>query len=351
MKLTKIIACLSCCVALCVPSAFAVEETQWVEPVFNFTSALYGSNTFTIFGTETRYVLDDNGMGLYDYSSDVTESVQLASATVRLSSWGNNAECYTTPANGEAPYTHYDSDGSTYYTRYDYSQLSFKSSGTWFYTDLEIEPGFYEFDISFIAEQNLSFNGKSYYFRPVVFEVAITNGDRLTYIAQSQTDAAKFTCEVKQGGTLVFAISTSAQTLAYDTTDPGTTYPQFRYVIRKGHFKYRSIDSVDLVALDTANTNASNTIDDHTQVEQQWTGSMTDNFNALNIGNFTFGDGLISGFGLVSDLFMRIWTGLGSYAVVYTFPLYLGVVLLLIGRISKFSGSQGSSNKRGDGDA
>lgn len=345
----KVLAVLFCCVQLFAVPVMAVDETDWVEPEFNFTTALYGSNEITIYGSETRYVLDDNGMGLYDYSRNVNEVISIKSESRYLNNYAPGRwEFYTATKAGEAPYSHYESDNSTFYTLFDYNQVGFKSSGVWFYTDLELDPGFYEFDVSFLVDQYLRLGGASYYFRPVVFEVAITNGDRLTYIAQSDSDSAKFTCEVKQGGTLVLGISTSTQLVSYNLTQSGYSYPDLRYVLTFGHFRYRSIDPVDLAALEEANTNAGNTITDYDNVEQEWTGSMSDNFAQLNLGNFSFCNGLISGFGLVSDLFMKVWTALGSYAIVYTFPLYLGIVLVLTGRVNRFIGHL---DRKGDNDA
>lgn len=345
----KVLAVLFCCVQLLAVPAFAVDDTEWVEPDFNFTIATYGANDFTIYGTETRYVLDDNGMGLFDYSRNVNEVASISSDTRALNNYmPNRWEFNTARKAGDAPYSHYESDQSTYYTLFDYNQVSFKSSSVWFDTDLEIEPGFYEFDVSFIIDQYLRLGGTSYYFRPVAFEVAISNGGRLTYIAQNSLDSAKFTCEVVQGGTLVLAASTSTQLVSYNITQSGRSYPDLRYVLALNHFRYRTIDSLDVTALNDANTNAGNTITDYDNVEQQWTGSMSDNFAQLNLGNFSFGDGLISGFGLVSDLFMRVWTALGSYAIVYTFPLYLGIVLVLMGRVNRFIGHL---DRKGDNDA
>ena len=71
--------------------------------------------------------------------------------------------------------------------------------------------------------------------------------------------------------------------------------------------------------------------------ESQWQGSMTDNFNALQMGTFAFPSGVVSGLGFVAALFTQLWDKLGTYAVIYTFPLYLGLVLMAIGRLPRSS--------------
>lgn len=78
-------------------------------------------------------------------------------------------------------------------------------------------------------------------------------------------------------------------------------------------------------------------------------GSMEDNFNALNIDSFTIPDG--------SAYLALLWSlmssplfgsALGAYQIIFTFPLMLSIVLLIIGRISKSAGHKDSSAKGGD---
>lgn len=97
---------------------------------------------------------------------------------------------------------------------------------------------------------------------------------------------------------------------------------------------------------------AQDDINNHESMESQWTGSMSSNFDALDMDSFTFPSGLLSGFSLITDIFQDLWNGMGDYKILYVFPLFLGIALLLIGRISKFSGGQSSSrSNRGDDDA
>lgn len=104
------------------------------------------------------------------------------------------------------------------------------------------------------------------------------------------------------------------------------------------------LDGQDVI--NAQNDKTKDDINKHEELESQWIGSMTENFNKLDIGNFTFHSGLIAGFAMVSGLFMDIWHGMGDAAIAYVFPLTLGVVLVLLGRISRFGGKRGS--EKGD---
>lgn len=99
--------------------------------------------------------------------------------------------------------------------------------------------------------------------------------------------------------------------------------------------------------LDGFNDQAQNDINRHESYEADYTSSMNSAFNALSLDSFTWHDGLISAFSLISGIFTDLWNGMGIYAVLYTFPLFLAIVLLLIGRISKYAGTK-SSGKNGD---
>lgn len=101
--------------------------------------------------------------------------------------------------------------------------------------------------------------------------------------------------------------------------------------------------------INTQNNKTKGDINKHEEYESQWTGSMTENFNALGFDSFSWSDSLVSGFSLFSGIFMDIWRALGGAAILFTFPLLLGVALLLIGRISRSGGRSGSGKSGGDG--
>lgn len=100
------------------------------------------------------------------------------------------------------------------------------------------------------------------------------------------------------------------------------------------------LDGQDVI--NAQNNKTKDDINKHEEYESQWTGSMTENFNRLDVGNFTFHSGLIAGFAMVSGIFMDLWRAMGDAAVAYVFPLTLGVVLMLLGRISRTGGKRGT---------
>lgn len=51
-----------------------------------------------------------------------------------------------------------------------------------------------------------------------------------------------------------------------------------------------------------------------------------------------FDSQLIAGFALINSIFTSLWIALGNFQFIYIFPLSLALVLLSIGRLSKFSG-------------
>lgn len=92
-------------------------------------------------------------------------------------------------------------------------------------------------------------------------------------------------------------------------------------------------------------------MDNVDNAEQGYISTATDRFDGI-VGSFTgFNGSVASGVSLVSTLFERVWNSFGEYIVVYSFPLSLGLVLLLIGRISRASArsSRGSSKDKGGG--
>lgn len=120
-------------------------------------------------------------------------------------------------------------------------------------------------------------------------------------------------------------------------------------------FSQQTVDDAFLVVLrdypflDDANDQAQDSINQHEQYESEWTGSMTENFNALDMESFSFPDGLVSAFALITGIFNDLWNALGEYKILFVFPLCLGIVLLLIGRISKFDFSDRSGGSGGSG--
>lgn len=80
--------------------------------------------------------------------------------------------------------------------------------------------------------------------------------------------------------------------------------------------------------------------------EQFWSDKNTETFNALDMGNFTFGDGVVGALPTVGNLFKSLWDSIGDVTLIFTFPLMLGVSLVIVGRISRTAGK--GSKKGGD---
>lgn len=102
--------------------------------------------------------------------------------------------------------------------------------------------------------------------------------------------------------------------------------------------------------LDKKTEQAAESIMQRTDSEQYWSDKNQDNFNALNMDNFAFGDGVVSALGTVGGLFSGLWDALGDGVIVYTFPLMLGVALVLVGRLARSSGKGHNKSDSGGDD-
>lgn len=87
-----------------------------------------------------------------------------------------------------------------------------------------------------------------------------------------------------------------------------------------------------------------------TDGESYWKDKNTENFNALDIGNFSFDNGLMSALSAVGKWFSNLWDSLGSTTIIFTFPLVLGVSLVVVGRVARSSGKGSKSDKGGGSD-
>lgn len=87
-----------------------------------------------------------------------------------------------------------------------------------------------------------------------------------------------------------------------------------------------------------------------TDGESYWKDKNTENFNALDIGNFSFDNGLMSALGAVGKWFSNLWDALGPVTIIFTFPLVLGISLVVVGRVSRSSGKGSKTDKGGVSD-
>ena len=81
--------------------------------------------------------------------------------------------------------------------------------------------------------------------------------------------------------------------------------------------------------------------------EQYWNDKNTENFNALDMGNWTFGDGIVGALPTVGNLFKSLWDSIGDATLIFIFPLMLGIALVIVGRVSR---TAGKGAKKGGGD-
>lgn len=81
--------------------------------------------------------------------------------------------------------------------------------------------------------------------------------------------------------------------------------------------------------------------------EQYWSDKNTENFNALDMGNWSFGDGVVGALPTVGNLFKSLWDSIGDATLIFIFPLMLGIALVIVGRVSR---TAGKGTKKGGGD-
>lgn len=101
-------------------------------------------------------------------------------------------------------------------------------------------------------------------------------------------------------------------------------------------------------AVDKKSQELGNQIMQRVDAEQYWSDKNTETFNALDMGNFTFGNGVVGALPTVGNLFKGLWDSFGDVTLIFTFPLMLGIALVIVGRISRTSG-KGSKKGGGDG--
>lgn len=102
-----------------------------------------------------------------------------------------------------------------------------------------------------------------------------------------------------------------------------------------------------------AASDATSKIENNSSAEAYYQASMQGSYDKLDLENFdlTFMDSSLE---LIATIFGDMWLAFGQWKIVFTFPLFLGVALLVIGRISRTGGgnsSRNSEHKGGEGGA
>lgn len=82
--------------------------------------------------------------------------------------------------------------------------------------------------------------------------------------------------------------------------------------------------------------------------EQQYHSDALNRFNELSASFSGFNGDVGSGIALAGTLFSRVWGALGNYVIVYTFPLLLGLALVIIGRLGRGMVKKSSQDRNAD---
>lgn len=90
-------------------------------------------------------------------------------------------------------------------------------------------------------------------------------------------------------------------------------------------------------------------VDSWNQAESGYQSTAAERFESITADFSGFSGDVLSGIGLASTLFQRVWNALGAYVVLYTVPLTLSLCLLVVGRVSRSHSRGGSSKSKEDG--
>lgn len=110
-------------------------------------------------------------------------------------------------------------------------------------------------------------------------------------------------------------------------------------------FKGAVPDGVDQV---TGDLNSA--MNQQEQQEVHWQETMASGFESLDLGGFTLGTTVLNGSMWVSSWMTQIFNAAGDFKMVFMLPMYLGIVMLLVGMISRSAG-RGSSKRSSGGSA
>lgn len=106
-------------------------------------------------------------------------------------------------------------------------------------------------------------------------------------------------------------------------------------------------------AFDNETQELANSIQESSNSEARWQANMQGSYQELNIANTNFGN-LNGSIVFVMRLFEDMLDTFGAWSILFTFPLTIGIALLVIGRINKTGGgnsSRNSEHKGGEGGA
>lgn len=308
---------------------FNIESDYWQDIVYTFVPNPYFANAYF-------YFFGGYGLSYNPSISDPNDMVRGLAAFCDMSS-GVFPPGYTIAGSGGG---NLGTDSWSFVTNYDvsaYVSSAFSLDGVWSVAIKYSAPGVSSWESIL----------------PLSVDVLV-DGQQVLNLSRGSSNSIDF-------GGYVYSGSSNISTISFrwhmpfwiflsDTQGAGTySIELISYVpvAAANGLAISFLDGQDVI--NAQNNKTKSDINKHEEYESRWTGSMTENFNALGFDSFSWSDSLVSGFSLFSGIFMDIWRALGGAAILFTFPLLLGVALLLIGRISRSGGRSGSGKGGGDG--
>lgn len=169
------------------------------------------------------------------------------------------------------------------------------------------------------------------------------DGKVLSYIDQILTHCANMDTDLDTVIELLRSVTQYLNNLALTTDD----------IAQNVHGIYdllKNALSEESAAVSRNAQQVGDTIMMQTDGENYWKDKNTENFNSLDIGNFSFDNGLMNGLKAVGKWFSNLWGSLGPVTIIFTFPLILGISLVVVGRVSRSAGKGAKSGKGGGDD-
>lgn len=305
-------------------------DTLLPMSMLNYYSTPYGGSSFT------RSIYDHPN-GLYYQFLDTSRNLSFSSYDENALS-GNWVDTFKGVIGATSEYPFHASTYTGSYFTFTLDLSSFPS-----FTTFELD-GLLNFEVQLNTSTSVVLSVPAESVSLVVNGRGVHNFD----VVNKTVDFASFIYTSSE-------VVTSVQFIVYHSPGNLTSLSSgwIRYIIVPPSLAPVSFSILDdNLILDGFNNEGQDAINDLNSLEADWTGQMNSNFHALNISNVTYPNGLISGLGLITGIFNDFWNILGDFNFVYTFPLLLGIALVVIGRLSKFAGGQSSSKEdRGDSSA
>lgn len=324
---------------------------------FDFISAWTVADDTAAIGVQATYHLDDTIGGI-----DVDEDLPLMQPSTFLDVGDTHLTASTGRIFVERTITIPDTAVSSFDNQLQsidtllFGPSGFSGPGTAarYFFQYDFVPSFSEFS-AFSLSGTLSgnayiYSSGSYLSQPGISRIELlVNGSLTRTFYPSDSDIFDFADYIYSGSVPVTQISFRFYPDAFNysrtfSSDFSAVFGLSVYVDDSLRIDTLSGDS----ALDGFTDQAQDDLNDYNSIESEWGGSMVDNFNSLNMGDFSFASGALSAFTLVSGIFSDLWNAFGDYSVIFTFPLTLGIALLVIGRISRVVSAVRSRSGRED---